>query len=172
MRSILDNKKGDFTGMLYAIVMIAGFAIFALILGYIGSTIGNEVKDKINSNNTEINASFDSTINISENTLASVWYVVFGGLILGLMITAWYLPTHPVMVAPFIILLIVAVILGVALSNTYEALRDVPVLSSTADTQTSVNFIMSNLPYTALVIGIIALIITFAKPGSREATIG
>jgi len=172
MRTILKDKKGDFTGMLYAIVMLSAFAIFVLILAFIGSTIGTEVKDKINSDNEDVNASFDATINVSNNTLTAVWYVLFGGLIMGLMITSWYMPTHPVLVAPFIILLIIAVIVGVAMSNAYEMLSDVPQLSDAVDTQTNINFIMANLPYIALVIGIIALIITFAKPGGSEAVIG
>lgn len=171
-RSLLEEKKGDFTGMLYLIIMLSGFAFFVLILAYIGSTIGGEVRDKINSDVPEVNASFNATINVANNTLSAVWYVVFGGLLLGLMITAWYVPTHPIMVAPFIVLLIIAVIIGVAMSNTYEKLTEVSQLSTAAGTQGSINFIMSNLPYTALVIGIIALIITFAKPRGGETAIG
>jgi len=172
MRSILKDKKGDFTGMLYAIIMISAFAIFVLIVSYIGSTLGTEIKDKINSDNEDVNASFQATINVANNTLSSVWYVMFGGLLLGLMITAWYMPTNPIMVAPFVILLIIAVIVGVAMSNAYEMLSDVPQLSTAVGTQSSIGFIMDKLPYTALVIGIIALIITFAKPGRGETTIG
>lgn len=174
IKELFKDKRGDFTGMLYAIIMLAGFAIFILIVAFIGSTLGTEIKDKINSNEPGVNESFQATINVANNTLSAVWYVVFGGLLLGLMITAWYMPTHPIMVAPFIVLLIIGVIVGVALSNTYEALSSVSQLSDAADTQTSVNFIMSNLPYTALIIGIITLIVTFAKPGARggEAVIG
>jgi len=173
MRSILNDKKGDFTGMLYLVVSISAFAFFILIVGFIGSFVGTEVKDKFNSNDTDINASFQSTIDVSSHTLAAIWYVVFGGLLLGLMVTSWYMPTHPVMVAPFLILLVIVVIVGVAMSNAYEKLNEVAELSTTASQQTSVNFMMSNLPYVALVIGIITLIITFAKPGrGGEAVIG
>lgn len=168
----LKEKQGDFTGMLYLIVMISGFAIFLIIAGYIGVTIGTEVQNKINSSNEDINNSFQATINVSTYTLSSLWYVVFGGLLLGLFITAWFIPTHPVLVAPFVVLLIIAVIIGVALSNAYEAIHDVGTFSTIADSQSGINFIMSKLPYTALVIGIITLIITFAKPGRNETTIG
>jgi len=173
MRSIIKDKKGDFTGMLYLIVSIAAFAIFILILGYIGNLIGTEVKDKINSDDEDINASFQATIDVSNNTLSAVWYIVLAGLLLGLMVTAWYMPTNPILIAPFAILLLIAVILGVAMSNVYEALHDVPELSTSADNQSSVNFIMNKLPYFSLVVGIIALIVTFAKPGrGGEGVIG
>jgi len=161
------NKKGDFTGVLYAIVMISAFAFFLLITGYIGTTISGEVKNKLNSDNSLVNNSFDTTISISENTLSAIWYILFGGLVLGLIITSWYIPTHPVMVAPFIILLIITVIIGVAMSNAYEKIYEVEQFEDMTDTQGSINFIMTNLPYIALIIGIISLIITFAKPGGE-----
>ena len=167
MKQLLQNKRGDFTGILYMIIAIFGFAILLLIAGHISTTVSTELKEKMGDSIDEVNQSFDTTINVANNTLSAVWYVLFGGLMLGLMITAWFMPTHPIMVAPFIILLVIAVILGVAFSNAYEKIYDVEQFSSIADTQTSINFIMSNLPYVALVIGIIALIVTFAKPGGQ-----
>ncbi len=172
MRSIVDNKKGDFTGVLYLIASISAFAIFLLIIGYIAVEVSDKVETKLGSDVKEVNDSFQATTNVAENTLSTIWYVMFGGLILGLLITAWYMPTHPVMVAPFIILLIIAIILGVAMSNSYEKLHDVEQLEDTADSQSSIYFMMSNLPYIALVIGVIGMIITFAKPGGQGAPIG
>jgi len=169
MGSILKNKRGDLTGVLYLIVMVAGFAFFLLIVGYISTTINEELKDKLNSSNEDVNAAFDASINVSNQTLSAIWYIMFGGLLLGLIITAWYMPTNPVFVPVFIILLVIAVIVGVAMSNAYEKLYAVEPLEEIATTQTSINFIMSNLPYVALVIGIIGLIITFAKPKGEGA---
>ncbi len=175
MRGILDkkNKKGDFTGLLYMVIMIAATAFFLILAGYIGNEISTELQDKINSSGTpEINESFQATENVSNNTLSAIWYVVFGGMLIGLLITSWYIPTHPVMVAPFIILLIIAVIIGVAMSNAYEKLYEVPQLSDIASTQGSIEFMMSKLPYIALVVGVIVLIVTFAKPKGDEAPTG
>lgn len=168
----LGNKKGDFTGMLFLIVSIAAFAIFILIVGYIGNTLSDEMKEKLKSDTPEVNQSFQTTKDISNNTLSALWYVVFGGLLIGLFVTAWKIPTNPIMVPAFIILLVVAVIIGVAMSNAYEELGAVSQFSSISSTQTSVSFFINNLPYIALVIGVIALIITFAKPGSNSAPIG
>lgn len=169
MRTIIDDKRGNFAGLLYAIVTIAALGFVILIGGYIANTFSDELQTKIASDTPEVNESFQATKNVANNTLSAVWYVVFAGLILGLMITAWYIPTHPIFAAPFIVLLIITVIIGVALSNVYQKLYGVSQFSSIASTQGSVNFILSNLPYVALVIGIIVLIITFAKPGKGGA---
>ncbi len=165
------NKKGDFTGSIYIIVSIAALAIVLLIGGYIANEVSTELKDKISSDEAEVNRSFDATINVANNTLPAVWYVVFAVLLLGLFITAWYMPTHPIFVAPFIILLIISVMLGVAFSNAYEELYGFSTFSDMADNQTSINFIMGKLPLVALVVGIIALVITFAKPGGNNAPV-
>ena len=160
----MKNKRGDFTGMLYLIVMISAFAIFLLIAGYVAIEINTGVKNQINSTNEDVQHAFDSSIAVSQHTLSAVWYIMFGGLLLGLLITAWYIPTHPIFVPIFIILLVVAIIIGVAMSNAYEELYNMGTLAEISATQNSIYFIMSNLPYIALAVGLITLIITFAKP--------
>jgi len=172
MRSILiQNKRGDIIGLLYLIVMIAAFAFFLLIVGYLGNEINTRMKTQLNSSNSEINEAFDASVNVSRQTLSALWFIMFGGLLLGLLITAWYMPTNPLFVPVFIILLVVAIIVGVAMSNAYEVLYANTTLEDIAETQTSINFIMDKLPYTALIVGIISLIVTFAKPKSEGAPI-
>jgi len=157
------NKRGDFTGLLYMLVMISAFAFFLLIAGYISTTVSGELKDKFNSSTDQVNTAFDATTNTANNTLSAVWFIMFGGLLLGLFITAYFIPTNPIFVPIFIILLVITIIVGVAMSNAYEQLYEIDTFSDIADTQGSINFIMTNLPYVALILGIIVLIITFAK---------
>lgn len=158
------NKKGDFTGAIYLIVMVAALAFVILIAGYIGDTVTTEMKNTINTTNTEVNAAFDAGINLSNQTLSVVWFVVFGGLLLTLLVTSWFIPSQPVFVPIFAILLIITIMVGYAMSEAYTELYNVSQLSSIADTQTAVHFVMSNLAYIALVVGLLGLIITFAKP--------
>jgi len=171
MRNIIQNKRGDLTGLLYLIAMVAAFAFFLLIAGYIGHEINTAMKEQLNSSSAEVNAAFDASINVSTQTLSALWFIMFGGLLLGLLITAWYMPTNPIFVPVFIILLVVAIIVGVAMSNAYEQLYANEILEDIAETQSSINFVMSKLPYMALIVGIISLIVTFAKPKSEGAPI-
>jgi len=171
LNPIKMNKKGDFTGLLYLIVMISAFAFFLIIAGYISTTISGELKTKINSSTDQVNEAFDATTNTANNTLSAVWFILFGGLLLGLFITAYFIPTHPIFVPIFIILLVIVVIVGVAMSNAYEKLYEVDTFTDIANTQGSINFIMSNLPYVALILGIIVLIVTFAKSRGSSAPV-
>ena len=167
----MKNKRGDFTGLLYLVVMIAATAFFLLIAGYISTQISTSMDDKIGVLNNESSAMFDATTNTANNSLTAVWFIIFGGLLLGLFITAWKIPTSPIYVPVFIILLIITIIVAVAMSNAYEMLYESNQLSDIANTQGAINFIMSNLPYVALIIGIIVLIITYAKPGEELAPV-
>ena len=167
----MKNKRGDFTGLLYLVVMIAATAFFLLIAGYISVQISTSMDEKIGVLNNESSDMFDATTNTANNSLTAVWFVVFGGLLLGLFITAWNIPTKPIYVPVFIILLIITIIVAVAMSNAYEMLYEANQLADIANTQGAINFIMSNLPYVALIIGIIVLIITFAKPSGELAPV-
>jgi len=161
------NKKGDLTGAIYMIAMVAALAIFLLVVGYIGSTVGTALKTQLNSTDDGINNAFDTTVSISENVLPAVWYIVFSGLLIGLFITAWFMQTKPIFVPIFIILLIVSILVGVAMSNAYESIADTATFSTIASTQGGIDFMMSKLPYVAFIVGLIALIITFSKPGEQ-----
>ena len=120
LNPIKINKRGDFTGLLYMIVMISAFAFFLLIAGYISTTISSELKTKLNSSTDQVNTAFDATTNTASNTLSAVWFIMFGGLLLGLLITAYYIPTNVLFVPVFIVLLVITIIVGVAMSNAYE----------------------------------------------------
>ena len=165
------NKRADFTGLLYLVVMIAATAFFLLIAGYISVEISTAMDEKIGVLNNESSDMFDATTNTANNSLTAVWFIMFGGLLLGLFITAWNMRTEPIYVPIFIILLIITILVGIAMSNAYEQLYEAEPLSDIANTQGSINFMMSNLPYVAFIIGLIVLIITFAKPKGVSAPI-
>jgi len=163
------NKRGDFTGVLFLIVGISAFAFFLIIAGFVSREISTEVKDKLNSSNENINSAFDATTNVATNTLSTLWYIVFAGLLLSLLVTSWYIPSKPVFAPIFLVLLVIAVIIGVAMSNAYEEIYNVADFGVISDSQTSIYFVMSNLPYMALIIGLLGLVVTFSKPGGGSA---
>jgi len=175
MRSLIKRKRADLTGVLFLIVSIAAFAIFILIVSFIGQTLGTELDAKMNSTHAEadqeISKAFGKTVDVSKTSLQAIWFILFGLLLIGLIITAWFVPTHPIFAPAFIILLIVVVIVGMALSNAYEELAKTSQLSGAALEQPVVGFVMGLLPYIGLIIGLLVLIITFAKPGGGNEAV-
>ena len=170
MEIIIKNKRGDYTGLLFLIVNIAAFAIFLLIIGYIAPQISDNLATQIGTTTT-VNNSLNVVRSISENTLPTIWLMMFGGLILGLFATSYFIKTHPIFVPIFGLLLIVAIMVAVPLSNAYEALAENVILDDAAAHQVLIVFIMVNLPLITLILGLITLVITFAKKDDGGATL-
>ena len=165
------NKKGDFTGVIFLVVSVAIFAIFLLIVGYIAPEISNAVVDKIGIT-PEINNSLNATTSVAENTLPTIWLIIFGGLMLGLFATSFFIESHPIFVPIFALLLIIAIVIAIPLSNAYEELSENATLTGAAAEQGLIYFIMTNLPLVTFIVGILSLIIAFAKPGVGGSTLG
>ena len=165
------NKRGDFTGVIFLIVSIAIFAIFILIVGYIAPQISNALADQIGISE-EINNSLGATTSVAENTLPTLWLILFGGLMLGLFATSYFIDTHPIFVPIFALLLIIAIVIAIPISNAYEELSENAILSGTAEQQGLIVFIMSNLPIVAFIVGLLSLIIAFAKAGGGSPSLG
>lgn len=161
------NKRGDFTGVIFLIVNISIFAIFLLIVGYIAPEISTALSNQIGIS-PEINDSLGTTTSVAENTLPTIWLILFGGLMLGLFATSFFIETHPIFVPIFALLLIITVIIAIPISNAYEELSENAVLSGAAAQQGLIVFIMGNLPIVAFIVGILSLIIAFAKSGGNQ----
>jgi len=162
------NKRGDFTGVIFLVVSISIFAIFLLIVGYIAPQISNTLANQIGIS-TEINNSLGATTSVAENTLPTIWLILFGGLMLGLFATSFFIDTHPIFVPIFALLLIIAVIVAIPISNAYEELSENATLAGAAAQQGLIVFIMTKLPIVAFIVGILSLIIAFAKPGGNQS---
>lgn len=154
------------------IVLIASFAIFLLIVGYIGNILGTEMQEKMGITE-EINASFQTTITTSTVTINTLWYIMFAGLLLGLIIQAMMAPQYPKVMLPiFILTLIITVIIGIVLTDAYVEIYNQAELASASIFQTGIYFVMTKLPYLAVIVGLLGIIIIFTRDGSVGATGG
>jgi len=162
----LQIKKGNPVFSLIFIVSIAAFAIFLLIVGYVGNLVATEMKVQLNDSSVAQTA-LDTTITTSTVTVNSFWYIVFFGLLLGLFISAYMMREYPpVMVPVFLITLVVTVVVAIALANAYGELQEVTQLSDAVDNQSGIGWIVTKLPYVAVIAGLIAIVIAFVRPGS------
>lgn len=150
-------------GGLVFIVLMASFAIFLLITGFIGNTVATELQEKIGITQ-EINDSLQTTITTSTVTINTLWYIMFAGLLLGLIVQAMIAREYPKVMLPiFVLTLVITVILAVVLANTYDALANNASLASASAYQGGIHFIMNNLPYLAVIVGILSMVIVFTR---------
>jgi len=67
------SKKGNPVAGIMFIVFISAFALFLLIVGFIGNSVATELQTKIGITE-EINASLQTTITTSTVTINTLWY--------------------------------------------------------------------------------------------------
>lgn len=148
------------------IVLIASFAIFLLVVGYIGNTVATELQEKIGITQ-EINDSLQTTITTSTYTINTLWYILFAGLLLGLIIQAMMATQYPKVMLPiFILTLIISIIVSIVMSNTYNEITKNATFAATSVYQQGIHFIMNNLPYLAVIVGLLAIVIVFTRDSS------
>lgn len=94
-------------------------------------------------------------------------YVIFGlfiGLILGVIITGWFVGGNPIFMFIYFIVVVIAVILAMIFSNVWDTVSQSSIFGTTVTHFTITNNIMGNLPLYIAIIGIIGLVVMFAKP--------
>ena len=159
-------KKGNPVAGITFIVLISAFALFLLIVGFIGNTLGTEMQEKMGITE-EINNSFQTTITTSTVTINALWYLLFAGLLLGLIVQAMMAREYPkVMIPIFILTLIISVIVAIVLANAYDQVYNQTELASASVFQSGIYLIMTKLPYIAVIAGLVAIIIMFTRDGS------
>ena len=157
------NKRGDLTGVIYLIGAIGAFAIFLIIASYIVQEVSGELVNNIGISE-EINNSLGASSAVAEHTLPTLWLIMFVGLMFGVFVTSYFVPTHPVFAPVFVLLLIIAILVAIPVSDAYVQLTEIEQFESTSVQQTLILFLMSNLPFIALIVGLIAMILSYAKP--------
>lgn len=160
------DKKGNIGAILFMIASLGAFAIFLLVVGTIIPQINEKVEEGLTSQTNvseEVLAPLEKSTDITGSVLSSLWYIMFGGLLIGLIITGFLMPTNPIFIPIFAIMLITTIILAMAMSNAYEQIQSTAGFQVSVEEQGAIGFVMDKLPLIALIIGLIVLFVTYAK---------
>lgn len=98
---------------------------------------------------------------VAYETFTWITVMLIFGYFLSVLISAFLVKTHPVWFVAYILVTVLAVILSVPISNTYEELVTNPTLASTWINFPGANYIFYYLPLWMAVFGIIAGILMY-----------
>lgn len=172
------NKKAGTTDLF--IFMIVAFVIILIsaIFIYLSNEVRGELHEKMDGMQFgDLNTSqvIDDTIGkVDQSYQALYWisaFLIFG-MIISIFIGSYLVTTRPVFFIPYIFIVIIAIIVGVGISNAYEQVIADPTLSNIFDNFIMANFIMLYLPIWMTVIGITGGVIMYSRMGSREGVGG
>ena len=157
------NRKGNIQGVITVIVVLFVLGIAFYVTGYVVPKVVEEMMGTAIGRTEQGAIALNATRDVAETTLDSGYLMLFVLLIISVIATAFLIKAHPVFIPIFIILLGITVVLAVVFSNTFEQIKEISPLNETTATHTYTSTIMSNLVVITIIVGLIAMVIIFAK---------
>jgi len=161
------NKTGSIQDIFFFLVMILGIALFILIVGYFVTEVTSQMESTV----LNESAPTRTMLNYSDSIVSKLDYVfliIFVGLIIGILISSFMIESHPIFVPIYTFLLGFAVVVGVIMGHVYDKFTENVDLAATAATHTFTSAIMDNFVKIIIGVGILSMIIIFAKARGRE----
>jgi len=170
------NKKAQIQSFITLIVSVTVIAITLLIAKLVYDKIGEGLNENNDfATNESVKAYQDFAVSFTIFDISMIFIVL--GLTIGMVITSFFIPTHPIFMVINIIGMIFLCFMAAILANLYGEIIDVEDIQDSlnmTDAETGevtqawgrTSFIMSRLPWICLFIVAIITIIMYAK-GSR-----
>jgi hypothetical protein len=153
-------------------VLVASVVFFILAIAFfVTFSFVTNVYDRI-IQNTIVASSSDAVSALEggksmTNRMDYVYFAIFIGIVLSIMITGWFTGGHPIFMFIYFIFIVITVVLSMFFSNIYVDVTAMPAFSA-VNVESAfplMNTIMLQLPIIMSIIGIIGMVVMFAKPG-------
>jgi len=174
---ILNKPKPtakQITQVLLLLVTVVSFVFGIIIARHVYIEFSDQI-ESIDPTNTQISEAYNTMDGYWATLDYGVLFIVIG-LTLVLLITSFFIPSHPVFMIINIIGLVVLAIVAAVLANAYGTFIEQPGINDTMmDGSTEVfgksTFLMTKLPWVCTIIIFLSTIIMYAK-GRQEGTYG
>ena len=159
------NKRIGKKGFIKDILMVMLFCFIFAISTFIALTIYNEYKD----HTSDIMEDTEAEREIIDNTTRTLmvldyaFLMVFGGLLLSAIVTAFFIRSHPVLFILSLILLFIVLLMAVVFSNVFEKFTEQPAIANATDSYVIIPEIMDKFPLYIFVAFILVALAFFAK---------
>ena len=150
-------------------IIILAAVMFALGIGFLTSyKVVNETYDRL----LGIESFNESTAAVeavqgakaATNRMDYVVFGVFVGMILGIMVTGWFLGGNAIFAFIYFLVVVIGVVLSTVIANTWETASQMSMFVTTLPAFPITNNILLNLPIYIAVVGLLGMIVMFAKP--------
>jgi len=163
---IIKNKQGEYTDIFVFMIMAFAITVFFGIM-YYGFNLFNTALTSVHfdigdTNFTNIVSSTWGQVFDAYGQLRTLSYVLIFGMILTIFVSAWAVRRPPIFLVIWIIVSLVAIMVGAYISNAYQLLLVNPDFGSTLESFAGSSYLILYLPYLAGIIslfsGLISLI--------------
>ena len=145
-------------------ILIFTFGIGFFIIYFISTTVTAQIIaiPTINDSSAAV-----AVFQAQSNVTSKLDYMIFGlfiGLVLGMMISGYYVGGNPLFMAIYFLVVIISIAAGAVMSNVWETTTQASVFGSTVSAFPITNNLMTYLPMYLAVLGFLGMIVMFAKP--------
>lgn len=179
MRSLIKNKNGGFTDLFIFMIFAFILVVFAVVFVYISGTVKSSLTEQMegmdvggeDQNTTEVIDNSVGKATESYKALDWITLLLIVGMIVSIFIGSYLVTTKGIFFVPYGIITVIAIIVSIPISNTYEKIMNNPELSSTFAEFGEASFVLLHLPIWISIIGIaggILMFITFGVSSSRQ----
>jgi len=178
---IVKNKRGGFSDLFIFIIFSFVIVLICVVWVYMGGlveerlheTVGQmDLHDTVGNNASQVITNTIGATNLSFGALHWITVLLIGGMILSIFIGSYLVTTKPIFFIPYLFIVIIAIVVSVPMSNSYEKLMTDATLSATFTGFSGASWIMLNLPVWITIIGITGGIIMFSRMGKQEDQYG
>jgi len=159
----MKNKKGDILDILVFLLTIVILAIGFFTFSYVIPQITDGFKTAGLDNSAEGVSAIDHLESFGIVSIQRGFFFIFAGLIMGIMVSSFFIRTHPIFIFLYIFLLGITLVLGVYLGNMYQTFTENAIFATRLADQTWINLVMNNILKIILGVGAFSIIIIFSK---------
>ncbi len=165
------GKRGDVTDILIFSIIVFTFAVVLFTFTFIIPQITDGLRAGGLNNTPEGSSAIDRLESFGSEGIQRGFFLIFVGLLISNLISAFLVRTHPIFLFLYIFVLILTVLIGTYLGNAYDQLRNISIFSDQLASQTLINIVMEN--YILIIIGTAALsmVIVFSKFSSAGRSV-
>jgi len=170
----MKTKHGSIATIVLMMFMIFGLAMGLFIVHKVVSEIIPTLEAKYNSTYADSGDSqIWNKVTRTKNTVPdNVFFGMFVGALLVLIVGAFMTPTHPVFMGIFILIVIIVVTVSAVLSNTWMEFEENDAWDGTREFFDKTDHVMNYLPWYFATMGTISLVILYVRKTKSEKGFG
>jgi hypothetical protein len=173
-KGLMKSKKGALTDIFLFLIISIILIFVSGIFIYMSARVNTELHSKMDSmshDGVNYTAIIDQSMGKVDTTYQSLYWIsvfLMVAMIISIFIGSYIVTTRPVFFVPYIILVGIAIVVSVGISNAYMTVVETPELKSTFDGFLGANYIMYYLPIWVVFIGFTGGIIMFMRMKQEE----
>jgi len=157
-------KKGSARDILLISVLLFGFGLAILIVHYTFNTVTDIMLNVTTINESSATRTALGTVRTLSNRLDYVFFGLFIALTLSMILTGYFVGGLPIFMFIYFLVVVIGVAISALFANVWEDVNTLSVLGASLASFPIANHIIGNLPYYVTIIGMIGILVMFAKP--------